>query len=109
AKNLYPSRGATKVDFVPASTNPRVVKWNISPEPQKTIKVCFMEHKAQQYIVKTKIEALAGAIAPLIGKQPPDIHVWLVKSEAPTFLEFEGQLSQDNPVWRMELNAPGLD
>ena len=109
SKNLDPSAAETTVSFVAASTKPRVVKWNISPEPEKTIKVGFMEHKAQHYIVKTKIEGLAGAIAPLIGKQPPDIHVWLVKSEAPTFLEFEGQLSQDNPVWRIELTAPEPD
>jgi hypothetical protein len=33
------------------------------------------------------------------------IHVWLVKREAPTFVEFEGRLSRDNPVWRIELTA----
>ena len=85
------------------------MKWNISPGPEKTIKVGTMTQKAQHYIVKTKIEGPAGAIAPLVGKQPPDIHVWLVKSEAPTFLEFEGPLSQDNPVWRIELTAPQQD
>jgi hypothetical protein len=59
--------------------------------------------------VKTKIEGVAGKVAPLVGKQPPDIHVWLVKSEAPTFLEFEGPLSEDGPVWRIELAAPEAD
>ena len=48
-------------------------------------------------------------MAPLVGKQPPDIHIWIVKSEAPTFLEFEGPLSQDSPVWRIELTAPEPD
>lgn len=59
--------------------------------------------------MKTKIQGPAGVIAPLIRKQPPDIHVRLVKSEAPTFVEFEGPLSQDNPVWRIELTAPEPD
>ena len=68
-----------------------------------------MELKAQHYVVKTKIEGPAGAIAPLVGKQPADIHVWLVKSEAPTFVEFEGPMSEDNPVWRIELIAPEPD
>ena len=52
---------------------------------------------------------IAGVVAPLVGKQSPDIHVWLIKSEAPTFIEFEGPLSQDNPVWRIELTAPEPD
>src|SRR5579864_7749663 len=99
----------TTVSFVAASSKPRVVKWNISPGPEKTIKIGGMTHKAQHYIVKIKIQGPAGEIAPLIGKQPPDIHVWLVKSEAPTFVEFEGPLSEGNPVWRIELTAPEPD
>jgi hypothetical protein len=108
-KNVDPSVPQTTVSFVAASTRPRVVKWNILPGPEKTIKVGLITHKTQQYIVKTKIEGVAGAVAPLIGKQPPDIHVWLVKSEAPTFVEFEGPLSQDSPVWRIEVTAPEPD
>lgn len=108
-KNVDPSAAETTVSFVVAATKPRVVKWNISPGQEKTVKVGFIEHRAQHYVVKTKIEGATGVIAPLVGKQPPDIHVWLVKSEAPTFLEFEGPLSEDNPVWRIELSAPEPD
>lgn len=107
-KNVDPS-AETTVSFVAASSKPRVVKWNISPGPEKNIKIGLITHKAQHYVVKTKIQGPAGAVAPLIGKQPPDIHVWLIKSEAPTFIEFEGPLSQDNPVWRIELTAPEPD
>jgi hypothetical protein len=77
-KNVDPSSDTT-VSFVAASETPRVVKWNIVPGPEKTIKVGSMIKKAQHYVVKTKIQGVAGAIAPVIGKQPPDIHVWLVK------------------------------
>jgi hypothetical protein len=107
-KNVNPSVGGT-VSFVAVSEKPRVVKWNIVPGPERTIKAGLLEFKAQHYIVKTKIEGVAGKVAPLVGKQPPDIHVWLVKSEAPTFLEFEGPLSEDGPVWRIELAAPEPD
>ena len=107
-KNVDPS-AETTVSFVAASSKPRVVKWNISPGPEKNIKIGLITHKAQHYVVKTKIQGPAGAVAPLVGKQPPDIHVWLIKSEAPTFIEFEGPLSQDNPVWRIELTAPEPD
>jgi len=108
-KNVDPSAAETTVSFVAASAKPRVVKWNISPGPERTVNVGLIEYKAQHYIVKTKIEGPAGAIAPLVGKQPPDIHVWLVKSEAPTFLEFEGPLFEDGPVWRIDLTVPESD
>jgi hypothetical protein len=108
-KNVDPSAGQTTVSFVAASTKPRLVKWNIVPGPEKTIKVGLIALKAQQYVVKTKIEGAVGKIAPLVGKEPPDIHVWLVKSEAPAFVEFEGPLSEDSPVWRIEMTAPEPD
>ena len=108
-KNVDPSAPVTTVSYVAASAKPRVVKWDILPAPEKAIKVGSIEYKAQHYVVKTKIEGAAGAIAPLVGKQPPDIHIWLVKSEAPTFLEFEGPLCEDNPVWRIELTAPASE
>jgi hypothetical protein len=107
-KNIDPS-SETTVSYVAASTKPRVVKWNISPAPEKTVKFGFIKLKAQHYIVKTKIGGAAGIIAPLIGKKPPDLHVWLVKSEAPTFLEYEGPLTEDTPVWRIEIAAPEHD
>lgn len=97
-KNVDPSAAQTTVSFVAVSAEPRVVKWNISPGPEGTVKVGWIEHKAQHYVVKTKIEGATGVIAPLLGKQPPDIHVWLVKSESPTFLAFEGPLSEDSPA-----------
>ena len=92
--------------MVAASSKPRLVKLNIVPAQEKTIKVGTVTHRAQHYIIKTKIGGAAGVIAPVIGKQPPDIHIWVLKSEAPTFVEFEGLLSEDGPIWRIEMTAP---
>jgi len=82
---------------------------NIVPQQERTIQVGIITHKAQHYVIKPKIEGIAGVVAPLVGKQPPDIHVWILKSEAPTFIESEGPLSQDSPVWRIEITAPEPD
>jgi hypothetical protein len=108
-KNVDPSAPETTVSMVAASSSPRLVKLNILPAQEKTIKVGLITKKAQHYVVKIKIEGVAGKIAPLVGKQPPDIHVWIVKSEAPGFIEMEGPLSQDSPVWRIEMTAPEPD
>ena len=105
AKNLDPS-AQTTLSMIAASANPRVVKLEIKPAEEKTVTEGPITYKAQQYVVHVKIEGAAGVVAPLIGKQPPDIHLWILKSEAPTFIEFEGPLSQDSPVWRIELAAP---
>ncbi len=52
---------------------------------------------------------MAETVASLTGKEPADLHMWLLKSEAPTFVEFQGQLSPDAAVWRIELAAPEPD
>jgi hypothetical protein len=108
-KNFDPSAALTTVSMVAASDKPRVVKINITPGPDKPFKVGLIEHRAQHWVLKTKIEGAAGVVAPLMGKQPPDIHIWTVKSEAPAFLEFEGPLSQEGPVWRIEGTVPQPD
>jgi hypothetical protein len=105
AKNIDPT-AETVVSMVAASTKPRVVKLQIRPAEGKTVSEGPLTYDAQHYIVHVKIEGAAGVVAPIIGKQPPDIHLWVLKSEAPTFLEFEGPLSEDSPVWRIELAAP---
>jgi hypothetical protein len=95
--------------MVAASTSPRIVELHISPAEEKAVKVGTNTYKAQHYVIKVKIKGLAGVIAPMVGKQPPDTEIWIAKSQAPSFLESEGPLSQDTPVWRIELAAPEPD
>jgi len=106
AKNLDPSAPVTSVSMVAVSTSPRVVKLNFSPQPQGIFHVGPIPYKAQRYQVKIEIGGIKGKIAPLLGKQPADIHLWLIKSEAPTFVKYQGQLFEGGPVWNMELVDP---
>ena len=106
AKNVDPSAPQTTVSMVAVSTSPRVVKVSFSPQPETTFHVGAVPYKAQQYLLKIEIGGVKGKIAPLVGKQPADIHLWLIKSEAPTFVRFQGQLYEGGPVWRMELTDP---
>jgi hypothetical protein len=39
----------------------------------------------------------------MIGKQPADIHFWIVGGKAPAFVKFTGQLYDGGPVWNIEL------
>ncbi|HEX3370892.1 MAG TPA: hypothetical protein VHS08_00155, partial [Candidatus Acidoferrales bacterium] len=55
---------------------------------------------------KVELGAIAGVVAPLIGKQPPDFHIWILESEAPVFLRSEGPMFAGGPIWRIEFIAP---
>ena len=106
AKNLDPSAPSTTVSMVIASSSPQLVKVKFSPQPESIFHVGPAAYKAQEYLLKIEITGVKGKIAPLVGKQPQDIYLWLAKSEAPTFLKFRGQMYEDGPVWQMELAAP---
>jgi hypothetical protein len=105
-KNIEPNVLQTTVSMVAASSKARLVKLNIFPQGEDTFSVDALKYKAQHFVVKVEIPGVAGVVAPVIGKQPPDIHVWVVKSEAPVFVQFEGPLYQDGPVWKLELTKP---
>ena len=42
--------------------------------------------KATHYEIKIELGGIAGVVAPLIGKAPPNIEIWAVTGEAPTFV-----------------------
>ena len=64
------------------------------------------ERKATHYVLKVEIGGVKGLIAPVVGKQPPDVHVWILGGEAPTFVKAEGPLYYGGPNWRVELANP---
>jgi hypothetical protein len=45
-------------------------------------------------------------VAPLIGKQPPNIQIWIIGGEAPAFVREEGPLYQGGPIWTIQLTSP---
>ena len=62
--------------------------------------------KATHYVLKVEIGGISGLLAPMLGKQPPDSHVWVLNGEAPAFVKSEQPLYMDGPVWRIELASP---
>jgi hypothetical protein len=105
-KNVRPDGPPTTVSMVAVTPKPRLVKLKISPLGEEPFSVGGAEHTAMHYVLKIEIGGVAGAIAPLVGKQPPDVHVWVLGGEAPAFAKSEGPLYADGPNWRIELTSP---
>ena len=62
--------------------------------------------KATHYVLKVEIGGIAGLLAPLLGKQPPDSHVWILGGEAPAFVKSEQPLYRRGADPRIELVSP---
>jgi hypothetical protein len=105
-KNIAADAPSTSVSALAATPKPRKVKYVVTPAGEDPFSVGGASHKATRFRVKVEIGGMAGLIAPIIGKQPPDTFVWILGGEAPGFVRSEGPLYQDGPIWRIELARP---
>jgi hypothetical protein len=104
--DIDPKSPKTTVSMLVATPKPRLVKLEISPEAEDTFSIGGSSRKALHYSVHVNIGGVSGVIAPIIGKQPPDVHVWMVGGKVPGFLKSQGPLFEGGPVWRIELASP---
>ncbi len=106
-KNVRPDGPPTAVSMVAATPKPRLVKLVVTPRGEEPLSIGGSRRKAIHYVIKVEIGGVAGVVAPLLGKQPPDIHVWILGGEAPAFVKSEGPLYLGGPIWRIELTRSG--
>ena len=105
-KNIGPDQPQTTVSMVAATPKPRLVKLVIAPQGEEPFSIGGSRRKATHYLLKIDVGGVAGWLAPMLGKQPPDVHVWILSGDAPAFLKLEGPLSLGGPIWRIELTTP---
>lgn len=105
-KNIRPATPETKVSMLVAAPKPRIVKLDITPQGKQRFSLAGSTRNAVDYEIKIELGGVAGIVAPLVGKQPPNIHVWMIGGEAPTFVREEGPTFPDGPIWTVELTSP---
>jgi hypothetical protein len=94
------------LSMVAATPKPRIVKLQITPEEGDTFSVGNETLKATRYVIHVDIGGVAGVVAPIVGKQPPDVYVWMTTGKAPGFLRSDGPLFEGGPIWKIELASP---
>jgi len=106
AKNIAPGTQETIVSMVGATPKPQLVQLKITPLGKEPFSAGGLSHEAIHYVVKVEIGGVTGLLAKLLGKNPPDHHVWIVGGESPGFVKAEGPLYLGGPAWRIELASP---
>jgi hypothetical protein len=105
-KNLQTGTPPKTVSLVAATPKPRLVKLAITAAGDEPFSTGGRARRATHYVLKVEIGGIAGVLAPLLGKQPPDSHVWILGGEAPAFVKSEQPLYLGGPLWRIELVSP---
>jgi hypothetical protein len=106
--NLDPAAPETKVSFIAPTDKPRLVHISIKPAGEVSFKIGDTQRKAMDYVLHVELGGLTGVVAPLVGKQPPDYHIWILTGISPAFIREEGPLYEGGPIWRIEQISPSF-
>ena len=104
-KNLSGGAGETvhMVAFTPA---PKLIQLEFVPAGDHKILVGGSEKSATHYVLKPILGIWRKLFASLLGRMPPDNHVWIITADVPAFVMFEGPLYMNGPAWRIEQTSP---
>jgi hypothetical protein len=105
-KNVRPNSVKLESHFVAFTPKPRIVRLSVSASGEDAFSVGNASQKATHFVVHPELGGVTGLVAPLVGKEPPDSHVWILFGEVPAFVRFEGSLYMGGPTWRIELASP---
>lgn len=105
AMNLAPAAGG-QVSMVVATPKPRLVRLEFTGMGASKFSVAGSERQALHYEGKFDLGGVAQAVAPLVGKQPPDIEIWIEPGEVPGFVKEVGVLSAGGPVVSIQQTGP---
>ena len=104
--NIDSTSTPVRLSMVAPTSKPRLIHIVIASNGEDGVSIAGRRHKATNYRIKVELGGVAGAVAPIIGKQPADVHFWILGGEAPAFLREEGQFYEGGPIWRVDLVAP---
>jgi hypothetical protein len=105
-KNVAPDAGQIASSMLAYTPKPRVVGLKVSAAGEETFSVGSGSAKAKHFVVHPELGGITGVIAPLVGKEPPDAHIWIMTGDVPAFIRFQGSLFAEGPIWTIELASP---
>ncbi|MGD0736765.1 MAG: hypothetical protein ABR976_16660 [Terracidiphilus sp.] len=96
----------TIVPMLVLTPKPRLIRLIISPQGDAPFSIEGSSRKAIHYEIKINIGGIEGMVAPMVGKAPPNIELWIIGGLAPTFLREQGPIYADGPIMTIELASP---
>jgi hypothetical protein len=104
--NILPSTPETKIAYIAPGKKPRLVHISIKPTGTLPFRVGAFRRNATDFTLHVELGGVTGVVAPIIGKQPADYHIWLQSGIPPAFVREEGPLYEGGPIWRIEQISP---
>jgi hypothetical protein len=104
--NVLPSAPETRLSFVAPTKKPRLIHVSIKPSGEVPFTIGGTRRMATDFVLHPELGGITGMIAPMVGKQPADYHIWILPGTSPAFIREEGQLYEGGPIWHIEQISP---
>jgi len=89
----------------PQGDKPRLIKLSIMPDSTAKFSDVGVTYNATVFRIHMELGGVAGVVAPIIGRQPGDLYIWVSESPAPQLLRLTGALADGGQVVSVELSG----
>jgi hypothetical protein len=101
--NAAPRSGPFKLGFVAPTGKGRLIQLSITIAGEQPFSpVLGVRRKAAVFQIHAELGGIAGVVAPVIGKQPKDLFVWILEGEVPGLVREIGPLEAGGQVVSVE-------
>ena len=106
--NIRPGTPETKLSFVVPGSKPRLIHVSVKPAGLVPFIIGGVRKNATDFVLHVELGGLKGVVAPIIGKDPVDYHIWILAGNPPAFIREEGPLFEGGPILRIESISPAF-
>jgi hypothetical protein len=101
--NVPVNSGPFKLGLVAPTGKGRLIRLSIEVVGEEPFSpVLGLRRKATVFRIHPELGGVAGVVAPVLGKQPKDVFVWVLEGKVPGLVREIGPLEQGGPVVSVE-------
>ncbi len=101
--NVAPNSGPFRLGLIAPTGKGRLIQLSIDVAGEEPFSpVLGVRRKATIFRIHPELGGVAGVVAPLLGKQPKDVFVWVLEGDVPGLVRAIGPLEQGGPVVSIE-------
>lgn len=104
-KNLPPGASA-HAHLLTFRPEPLLLDVDLAPEGSDPFWVGDDATPATRFLVKPTVPGVKGLLASMLGREPPEVRMWIAPPPAPGLVRFQGALSAGGPPFLIELSGP---
>lgn len=101
-ENFPPGASAMRVSWAALAVHPLIATIDIHPNGTSEQDPNGIPVHANEFILHPELHGVVSLLAPLLAKEPADIHIWVSDEKVPSFVRLAGPFYQGGPAWTVE-------